>query len=162
MKSVFSSNWKFERSRPKKGLARSSGFTLVEVLIAMVICGIVSVSLYAGLAQCFRSVQSSRDQLRATQILTDKLEVLRLYEWSQITNGYVPATFTENYQTGTNGNLGVAYNGSITISKADVHSSYAGTMRKVTVQVNWTSGATLRQESVETLISQYGIQNFIY
>lgn len=129
----------------------------------MVIAGIVSVSLYAGLAQCFNSVQSSRHRLRATQILTEKLEVIRLYNWDQInTPGFVPPTFREYYQPATNGSQGIVYNGTIIITNAPVQPAYSNTMRKATMEVTWVSGVVTQSLRMETLISQYGVQNYIY
>lgn len=159
MKSVFDVFSKSKRRRQ----VRSSGFTLLEVLIAMVIAGIVSVSLYAGLAQCFSSVQSSRHRLRATQVLTEKFEVIRLYNWDQInTPGFVPTTFTEYYQPATNGNRGIVYTGTITITNAPVEPAYTDTMRKAIMEVTWVSGVSTQEVRMETLISQYGIQNYVY
>jgi prepilin-type N-terminal cleavage/methylation domain-containing protein len=140
-----------------------TAFTLIEVVIALAIAGIVSVSLYAGLAQAFGAVQSARHRLRATQILTEKLEVLRLYNWTQInTPGFVPDKFTEYYQPATNRNPGIVYTGTITITGANVQPAYTNTMRRAVVQVNWVSGGIPQQHSMETLISEYGVQNYIY
>lgn len=163
MKSVFDATGRFEKLRLKRRLQRLSAFTLLELLIAMVIAGIVSVSLYAGLAQCFSSVQSSRHRLRATQILTEKLEVIRLYNWDQVnTPGFVPTTFKEYYQPATNGNQGILYTGTIAITAAPVHRAYTNSMRKAVMQVTWVSGVVTQELRMETLISQYGVQNYIY
>lgn len=163
MKSVFNATARFGSQALERRLARSSGFTILELLVAMVIAGIVSVSLYAGLAQCFSSVQSSRHRLRATQILTEKLEVIRLYNWHQVnTPGFVPTTFKEYYQPATNSNRGIVYTGTITITNAPVQSAYADIMRKAIMEVTWVSSGSTQELRMETLISQYGIQNFIY
>lgn len=141
----------------------SSGFTLVEVVIAFAIAAIVSVSLYAGLARSFSVLQSARHRLRATQILTEKLEVIRLYTWTQVnTPGFVPTKFTEYYQPATNRNPGIKYTGTITITPANVQPAYNNTMRKAVVQINWVSGGVPQQQTMETLISEYGVQNYIY
>lgn len=145
---------------------RSSGFTLVEVAIAVGIGSIVFVSLYAGLARCFNSVQSARHRLRATQTLTEKMELVRLYNWTQInTPGFMPATFTEYYHPLTNGaqgNAEITYSGTITLTAAPVQPAYTNTMRKAVIQVTWVSGGITNQQRMETLISQYGVQNYIY
>ena len=141
----------------------SAGFTLIEVLVALSVAGITFVSLYAGIGQSFKFLQSARHRLRATQILTEKLEVIRLYNWSQInTPGFVPATFTDYYTPGTNVNSGIVYNGTIAIAGAPVPASYTNTTLKVIVQVNWVSGGVSQQESMETLVSEYGVQNYVY
>lgn len=139
------------------------GFTLIEVLIAVAIAGIVGLALYMGLARSFGSVQSARHRLRATQILAEKLEVIRLYNWDQInSSGFIPEKFTEYYRPDTNARPGIEYSGFITITNAPVHSAYVNTMRKAIVRIDWVSGGVPQQQTMETLISQHGVQNYIY
>jgi len=141
---------------------RQSGFTLVEVMTAVGILGIVSVSLYAGLATSFNAVENSRLELRATQILTEKLESMRLFNWDQVTaSSFVPVKFTEKYLPSKSSS--VAYTGTVTITNAPVPGAYAGTMRKAVAEITWVNGnGGVRQKRMETLISQYGIQNYLY
>ena len=69
--------------------------TLVEVLIAVVGVGILMVTLYAAISQGFAIIQTARENLRATQVLQEKMETMRVYNWDQITTpGFVPSTFT--------------------------------------------------------------------
>src|SRR4051794_19641961 len=76
-------------------------FTLAEVMVAACILGIASLSMYGGFAGGFMLVDSSRQELRATQILTQKAEALRLCSWSSLTN--CPISFSETYDpTSTN------------------------------------------------------------
>ena len=65
----------------------------MEVLVAVAIIGTVFVSLYLGMTQGFAIVQVARENLRATQILQEKTEIIRLYTWDQInTAGFIPPT----------------------------------------------------------------------
>ena len=144
-----------------KGSKSTSGFTLIEVLTAVGIVGIVSVSLYAGLAMSFNSVQNSRLELRATHILTEKLEALRLYNWDQVnTAGFIPGKFTEKYQPSNS--LSVVYQVQVTLTNAAVASAYNDTMWKAVAEITWVTPQGKRQKRMETLISQYGIQNYLY
>ena len=137
------------------------GFTLIEVITAVGIVGIVSVSLYAGLASSFHAVENSRLELRATQILTEKLEAMRLFNWEQVTTGFIPFNFTEKYEPSSSGSI--VYTGQVTITNAAVHSAYDNTMRKAVAEITWTNANNgVRQKRMETLISQYGIQNYLY
>ncbi|HEX5221066.1 MAG TPA: type II secretion system protein [Verrucomicrobiae bacterium] len=139
----------------------AAGFTLIEVLTAIGIIGIVSVSLYAGLATSFNSVHNSRLELRATHILTEKLEALRLFNWEQVnTSGFIPRTFTERYDP--TDSRSAVYQGQITLTNAAVPSAYADTMRSVVAEITWDTAQGKRQKRMETLISQYGIQNYLY
>ena len=139
----------------------------MEVLVATAIIGVQFVALYLGMTQGFGIVQVSRENLRATQILQEKMETIRLYTWDQITNaGFIPPTFTNSfYPAGSQANLGVNYQGTMTISDVPAplsSTSYASDLKLVVVQVNWTSGNVQRQRDMRTLVSHYGLHNYIY
>ena len=90
----------------------------------------------------FFTLQLLRENQRATQILLEKVETLRLYRWDQVnsTNGFIPATFTEVYDPqGATGAQGVTYNGTLAIANCAVGTSYATNMRQLTVTLNWTT-----------------------
>lgn len=142
-------------------------FTLTEVLVSLAVSGFLFVSLFAGISQGTTSLKLAREKLRATQILTEKLEVIRLYNWDQVnTSGYIPTTFTEYQypQLDTNGaaGLGIAYTGTIVVGPADVHSAYTNTMRKAVATLSWVTGSITNQQRMETLISEYGVQKYVY
>lgn len=83
-------------------------FSIIEALVASCVVGVLFVSLYGGITAGFGALGSARENLRATQVLIDKMETLRLYSWTQISTfgsstSYIPSTFTESfYPTGTN------------------------------------------------------------
>ena len=68
-------------------LARASrsarAFTIVEALVAACVVGVLFTSLYAGITAGFGALNSARENLRATQVMIDKMETLRLYSWNQ-------------------------------------------------------------------------------
>ena len=152
----------FGKSRTALG-----AFTLVEVLVSVAVCGFLFLSLYAGIAQGTSSLQRAREKLRAAQILSEKLEVLRLYNWDQVnTPGYIPSTFVEyqypNEDINMAGRQGTVYRGTIQLSPADVHPNYTNTMRKVVATVSWTSLNMTNQQRMETFISEFGVQKYVY
>ena len=72
---------------------RRAGFTLAEVLIATAIVGISFLSLYSGLVQGERLIQNSQQNKRASEIMAQQMETLRLYTWDQLTNSsYIPTS----------------------------------------------------------------------
>lgn len=140
-------------------------FTLVEVVIASALFIIASVAGYLALAQNFQIIQSMRENLRATQILQDKTEIVRLYTWEQLTNsGFVPLTFTNTFNPSgrANGTLGATYYGTVTISNAPMAESYAGDMKLVSFRLAWTNSGVPHQREISTLVSHYGLHNYIY
>ena len=84
--------------KPQKACSNARpclGFTLLESLVGMGALGVVLVSLYTGMTTGFNVVRLARENLRATQVLQEKFETLRLYNWAQITStNFVPPTFT--------------------------------------------------------------------
>jgi len=141
----------------------SVAFTLIEVLVAVAISGIVFVGLYSGISSGFAIVELARENLRAGQILQEKMETIRLYTWSQITTaGFVPTNFTDVFFTSTQSASGLTYTGRVTIASAPISESYSNDMKSVTVQVTWTSAGVIRSRDMQTLVSRYGLQNYIY
>ena len=132
------------------------GYTLVEVVVAIWLLTVVAVSLFGAFSFGFSTIKISQEDARASQILLQKLETLRVYDWSNITNGYFPKNFTVNYST----NGGVTYNGGIAIEPVLTAESYSNTLRKVTVSLSWVSTGVPRYRVVTTLVSQSGIQTY--
>jgi hypothetical protein len=109
-------------------------------------------------------MRMARENLRATQIMLEKVETIRLYSWEQIKQpGFIPPTFTATYDPngGTN-SQGLTYQGSLTISDAVIDSSYSNDMKKVTVRLNWKTGNLDRSREFSSYISRYGLQDYIY
>jgi Tfp pilus assembly protein PilV len=141
-------------------------FTIAEVLVAVFILGIACISLYAGFATGFMLVDSTRQELRASQILTQKAESLRLCSWSSLTN--FPLSFSESYDpTSTNG--GILYVGTVTTNVASIipnSAAYQSNTCVATINLYWTNNNGTRKivhsRTSQTLIARYGIQNYIW
>lgn len=137
---------------------------MAEVLVAIAIISVMFVSLYTGLSSGFAVVQLARENLRATQILQEKMETIRLYTWEQLnTSGFVPTNFTDVfYASSTGAASGITYTGTLVIASAPITESYSNDLKTVTAEVTWMSGKVLRRREMETLVSRYGLQNYIY
>ncbi len=141
----------------------SAGFTLVEVVIGLAIVSIVFVGLFLGFSVGFTTMRLSREDSRATQILLEKMETIRLYSWSQInSNGFIPSTFYVPFDHLSTTNSGFIYTGTLAVVAAPMACSYSGDLRMLTVTLDWQSGDMVRHREMSTLVSQYGIQNYIY
>lgn len=154
-------------SAPAPGSRRPENrfaFVMVEVLMASGILGILSITLYLAIAQGFAVTQVARENLRATQILQEKMETIRLYDWDQInTPGFIPSAFTNwYYPDGATGDRGAAYLGTTVITNTPLAATYSGDMKSVRVEVIWTSNHVRRQRSMQTFVSHYGLQNYVY
>jgi type II secretory pathway pseudopilin PulG len=135
----------------------------VEVLVSVAIIGTSFVSLYSGISMGFAIVNVARENLRATQVLQEKMETFRLYNWDQInTAGFIPPTFAEPFYPRNSTNFGIVYNGTVVVANAPISEIYSSDLRMVILSVNWTSGHVLRQREMRTFVSRYGLQNYIY
>jgi hypothetical protein len=135
----------------------------MEILVAAAVSGIVFVAVYAGISSGFAVVQLARENLRATQILQEKMETLRLYTWEQInTAGFIPTNFTDVFYAATQAVSGLTYTGSVSIVETPVTEAYSNDLKQVTVRVSWVSAKVLRQREMTTFVSHYGLQNYVY
>jgi Tfp pilus assembly protein PilV len=166
---------RFLKARPSHLRRSLAAFSIVEVLVGAMIVGVLFVSVYSGISHSFLVIQRSRENLRATQILTEKLELIRLYTWSQITQpGVVPNQFTnEFYPVGVYAaNGGIKYTGTVAFVSPAVSSynyqgncSFTGAVRKAVVTVRWSSAGSagrLQTRTMETLVSSNGLQRYLY
>jgi type II secretory pathway pseudopilin PulG len=144
-------------------------YTLVEVVIAVFVLAIMTISLYGGFSAGFAVVQVARENLRATQIILQKMETVRLYNWSQVlnTNNYLKPSFTNYYDPANKS--GTLYRGFVTTATPGLTGvGYSNDMRRLTVTLYWTNyqhGSTnkiVRSRQMQTYIARYGMQNYLY
>lgn len=102
----------------------------------------------------------TRDDLRATQILIEKAETLRLYSWQQITTNYIPATFTNYYDSVTS--QGTKFTGTMTLSATPISASYSNDLKQFAIHIEWTTGKVDRSRDLTTYVARNGIQDYIY
>jgi prepilin-type N-terminal cleavage/methylation domain-containing protein len=158
----------------------SAAYTFIEVMVAVAIIGIMTVVLYAGISISFGVIHRTRENLRATQILVQRVETVRLYSWDQLPFNYkgTPAWFQTNFVDQydpigvTNNGGGAVYHGNIrftvppptTVLPTTV--SYRTNVALVTVTLRWTnsSGAQLfpHQRTYETLVAKSGMQTYVF
>lgn len=145
---------------------RESAYTLVEVIMGSVVILIMGIGLLGGMTSGNSFTQLARQDLRATQIMLEKMEEVRLYSWSQInSNGYVPTNFTATYYPpGLSSNAGgITYTGQISIVPLVISGApYSNTMRQVTASLKWKCGNVVRSRSMSTYVASNGLQNYIY
>jgi hypothetical protein len=142
---------------------RTLGFAISEALVATAVIGIVFVSLYTAISSGLGFVQMSRENLRGTQILQEKMETIRLYTWDQITTpGFIPTNFVDYFIATTNTSRGLTYTGQVTIAAAPVTEAYSNDLKQVTINLSWKSGRVVRARQMSTFVGRYGLQNYIY
>ncbi len=139
---------------------------MIEVTIGMGVIGTTCaalLTLLTGITTGFFSMRMARENLRATQIILEKVETIRLYSWDQInTAGFIPATFTQVYDPTRTNATGLTYNGTMTITTPPISNSYKDDLRMLTVNLSWTTGSIPRTRQFSTFIARDGLQNYTY
>jgi len=150
--------------KSNRAASRHQAFTLMEVMLAVVIVGVEFVSLYVAISQGFAVVQSARENLRATQIMQEQVEIIRVLDWDKVTTTPSPWNFYANfYPASATNNPGITYSGLIAVTDAPVPSAYSADMRLIVVSLSWTNGANsrlTRNRELRTLVSRYGLHNY--
>jgi hypothetical protein len=133
-------------------------------MFAMAVVAVTCGALYAGLAFGFNTIKFARENTRATQILVERMETARLYTWSQVnSNGFIPTNrFTVPYYALGGTNTSLMYTGQVFISDSGLTNSYAGDLKKITIQVNWVTGKTPRVRTMSTYVAKFGMQTYVF
>lgn len=143
-----------------------AAFTVVEVLLGCGVLVVMGVSLYAGFTFGIQQIRSAQENIRATQILEEKMELARLVNWKQVTlSGYIPTYFQEAYYSSNPTNVpggSLVYYGSVLVTNAPVRETYSNDLRMIQVTVNWTNYNRPHTRTMSTFVSQYGMQNYVY
>jgi prepilin-type N-terminal cleavage/methylation domain-containing protein len=153
----------------ERRLQPKAGYTLVEVLCAILIAAIAVTVLFYGFNNGFAILRTTREDLRATQILMQKTEAFRLFTWAQLSN--CPATFTEYYNPSgtTTTNAGTLYYGTLsTVAGATNLPNtvpYRSNLHLITITVNWTNyigkQAVAHSRQMQTLSALSGMQGYL-
>jgi len=158
----------------RRKIVAPAAYTLVEVIVSVLVLSLMLVSLYGGFSSGFAVVKLARENLRATQIMMQKMETIRLLKWSQLldTNTFLQPAFLDYYDpSATNANaFGAMYRGFVRTNVATgVAPAYADNMRAITVTIFWTNYSQgisntpiIRTRQMQTLVARYGMQNYVY
>ena len=143
-----------------------SAFTLVEVMVGVCVMGIMMVSLYAGFAFGFNQIRLARENIRATQVFEERMEVIRLVNWDDVnTPAYIPTSFQAPFYADNPTNPpanNFYYTGTVQVANAPLTESYSNNLRMIKIQLIWPSGHLVRTRQMSTLVAQFGLQKYIY
>lgn len=139
--------------------------------MASAIILVLFVGVYMCISQAFTITRLAREDLRATQILLERMEGIRLYNWYQLTaSNWIGSRFQEYYYPITNLGPppGIVYSGEFIVTNVPFffQPSYATNMRLIIVRLYWTNGSgnrqIVRKREMQTIVSKYGLQNYIF
>jgi Tfp pilus assembly protein PilV len=152
----------------KRGRRRSAaGFTLVEAMVATFVAAIMILTLYACFAGGYAMIKMSREDLRATQIVLQQMEAIRVAPYAYLKNATMFPTNTTVYfdEAGkSSGKGGTPY--TVTFKAEALPSpkpqlQFYTNMSQVTVTVSWNSGNLQRSRSMQAYAAQRGIQGYV-
>jgi len=163
------------------------GFTLIECAVGLVLVAVVVGALYTGITFGAQRTAGTRENLRATQILLEKVEQIRLYRWDQLVGTFdpddlidfdfdpedphteaddippfvIPATFSVPFMPGATNKGDVVYTGTFSITNAPVSEVYSNELMQVSVTLAWQSRGKNHTRSIQTLFAKHGLQHNI-
>jgi type II secretory pathway pseudopilin PulG len=146
--------------------AGRDGHTLAETVIAIGVLGLVCAGVYGAMSASCGTVQMTRENLRANQILLQTLEVVRLCNWNQTNpaTNFIPTSLTQPFFTdGSTVTNGPYYQLTVTMTNAPATSdSYSNDLRMIQIQAAWTSCGVNHLRTMSTYISKWGLQNYVW
>jgi prepilin-type N-terminal cleavage/methylation domain-containing protein len=151
----------------KSDRTSARGFTLVETLVAVSVSGFMLTALYACFASGFSIMKVTREDLRATQILLQRMETIRVADYTKLTNSVNFPTNTTVYfdeENAASGNGGTPYTVTFSAKKLPSpkpQSQFYTNMLEVTVGASWKSGKVQRSRSMQTYVSRQGLQQYV-
>ena len=148
---------------------RKKAFFLVEAVIGMALLGLIFMAMYTGLVSTTFWVQLSRENLRATHVMAERLDTIRLYGWKKIVEDplymqgpfKVPVYPDDPSKPGNDATLRV-FDGEIRVDLAPITEVYAADLRMITIRLTWLTGKTIRTRTMSTLVSKYGLYKYVY
>src|SRR6478736_7583529 len=119
---------------------RTTGFTIVEVMMASVILVVAFFGMIQAITIGSEMMATSRRQTIASQIITHEIEKLRLKDWTTI---YAYTAIPSATYTSDSDDLNAAIAGSgVTFTLATSVSTVVTDLREVTFTVTWTKSGT--------------------
>jgi len=152
---------------PARPVASAAGFTLVESVMAIGLASIMFIALHACFAAGFSMVGVTREDLRATQIIIQRMERVRLCTFDQLKNSSLNPPSTIEYYDPANqgkGQGGVAYTVTFASSippAGSLAEAYRTNMLLINVGASWNSGNIKRSRSMQTYVSKDGMQAYV-
>jgi prepilin-type N-terminal cleavage/methylation domain-containing protein len=128
------------RKRKKEG-----GFSLIEVLVAMAILGIMLMTLISVFIYGYNVLSRTRQIALATQICQEQVEVIRNMTFATILT--LGTTFTNDKLASLVSGQGLQA----------VETSAGTDIKKLTVSVTWTYRGQSQRKDVVTMITRLGV-----
>lgn len=142
-----------------------SGFSLVEMMVAIFVLGIVLTSAFSTVAQALQTMETSRDYARVAQILQSEMEDLRTMSWATLNaqedtdGGLVSIDLTEEF----NDAFGARYRAFRRIrDRTDNGVTYTN-QKEATIWVYWWDArGNFRIKQTVSWFTENGLHDYYY
>jgi prepilin-type N-terminal cleavage/methylation domain-containing protein len=139
----------------KKGGSSREGYTLVEVIVAATIFGMVIAGGIAGVRMGFTIVENSRHHTRVSQILQSEVESLRSLSWKELKK--LPA----KEEVDINPEFDTSVYDAYTLTR--VIREESSSLRKIEITVNYLKGNGKPVElKYLTFFAEGGVNDYYY
>jgi prepilin-type N-terminal cleavage/methylation domain-containing protein len=137
------------------GFRKNDGFTLVEVVVASLVLGLVFVSSITTLTYGYKLLENARFNTLASQVIQSEIETLRLRNWSQISALPAKAAIAISSDMST-----AAFN---KFSGWRVVSSSRPDTKLIVVGVQWTAtSGQVHSRRYTTYMTKDGLNDYYY
>ena len=133
-----------------------SGYTFVEILIALTILGIVVVPFLGLFSSSFAAINNSGNQTRAINLCRDKIETLKAEEFASVYSDYITESnnpLIENELVHHPGMQRTTYLESILIETGQEAAPDVEVLL-VTVTVTWSSAGRQYSETLQAYLAE--------
>jgi hypothetical protein len=159
---------------PAGASRREAGDSFTRMLAGIAILSVAATGLYGALSPAYRALRSTREELRASQIVMKKAETLCLLDRNQVceTNHQGKPLFVEPYSARhaprTPG--GVQYTGYLSTGAPTAAGQPANTsrghLRSVTVTLCWTNAEdakpTVHRREIQARLAPNGMPKYVW
>lgn len=146
---------------------RKAGFTIFEVMMAVIVMALAISTSIAVMEQGMRTIDTARNTTIAGQVLQSMMEDIRLQTWAQIgtlqaasNNGTAGNVSIDSSFTGLN-TTAAAMLARFTVTRTIADSASQTGMKVITLSVTWT-GIDGRSHTVKytSYYAQYGLYDY--
>lgn len=134
---------------------RNDGFTLVEMIVASLVLGMVFISSIATLTYGYKLMENARFNTLASQVIQSEIETLRLKNWSQL--NALPSHGTIAISSGMATAAFNKFTGWRTVSLVRTDT------KRIVVGVQWTaSSGQVHSRRYTTFMTKDGLNDYYY
>ncbi len=139
----------------KKPFISSCGYSLIELLVAVAILGLVAAPLFTLFNSSFSSIAGAGEKSAAISLCREKMETVKADHFDQVYDFYILKTGSPHIEDNIPGKPLFRRVTEVGIVDPAVESLPPGAeILSVTVTVYWTSGPGERSESLESRLAR--------